>query len=94
MTIAKNTVENGGLHELKTWPRYFQDAKAGLKTFEVRRFDRSFAVHDHLLLKEYDPRAKEYTGDSILREITYILPGGQFGIEPGYCVLGLAEVSE
>ena len=27
--------------------------------------------------------------DSVERKITYILTGGQFGIEPGYVVLGL-----
>ncbi|MCB1429596.1 MAG: DUF3850 domain-containing protein [Nitratireductor sp.] len=29
--------------------------------------------------------------DSIKRTITYVLTGGQFGIEPGFVVLGLTE---
>ncbi len=32
--------------------------------------------------------------DRIERKISYILTGGQFGIEPGYVVLGLAEASK
>lgn len=93
-------------HELKTWQPYFQDVLDGGKTFEVRRADRPFAVGDVLWLREFMPvfagksstHAKawghpvgQFSGRTLEREITYMLPGGQFGIEDGYVVLGLAE---
>lgn len=45
-------------------------------------------VHDG---GSYSYRSKDmYESDMIEMEITYILTGGQFGIEPGYVVIGLA----
>lgn len=79
------------LHELKTWPEYFKAVERGDKTFEVRKADRDFNVGDFLKLREWNPKKEAYTGKSVIRCITYILPGGQFGIEEGYCVLGMAE---
>lgn len=93
-------------HELKTWQPYFQEVLEGRKTFEVRRADRPFAVGDMLWLREFMPVLQgksstphksfghptgQFTGRTLEREITYILTGGQFGIEPGYVVLGLAQ---
>jgi short-subunit dehydrogenase involved in D-alanine esterification of teichoic acids len=38
-----------------------------------------------------NPNTEQYTGAVCTRQITYILGGGQFGIESGYCVLGLEK---
>jgi hypothetical protein len=76
-------------HELKVWPPFFNDIISGRKEFEVRENDRGFKVGDHLVLKEYDPKTEKYTGFSVEKEIRYILPGGAFGIEEGFCVLQL-----
>jgi len=76
-------------HNLKTWPIYFGAVLAGTKTFEVRKADRDFMVGDRIVLNEWDPETGSYTGAQALREVTYILKGGQFGIEPGYVVMGL-----
>ena len=76
-------------HVLKTWPPYFQDIVSGAKTFEVRKDDRNFQVGDKLVLTEWDPVKQDYTERGLGAEISYKLPGGQFGIEEGYCVLGL-----
>lgn len=78
-------------HALKTWPQYFQDRG---KSFEVRKYDRPFKVGETLLLQEWDNETKQYTGDELKVQITYILHGGQFGIEEGYVVMGIKEVSE
>jgi hypothetical protein len=78
-------------HWLKTWPEYFEAVFNGSKPFEVRRDDRGFAVGDTLVLQEYHP-SNGYTGRLVGREITYILPGGDFGIEPGFVVLGLKKM--
>lgn len=80
------------LHELKTWPEYFQPVKAGVKTFEGRVDDRNFQVGDRLLLREWDPKIKHYTGRKLTAEITYKMPGGQFGISPSWCVLAIKVV--
>ena len=81
------------LHELKTWPKYFNDIKSGLKTFEIRKHDRPFKVGDILELKEFNPDTKEYTENSILKQITYILSGGNFGIDSDYVILGIDDTN-
>lgn len=79
-------------HELKTWPEYFKAVKAGAKTFEVRHNDRNFNVNDELILWDYCPKKKEYSGDSLRMKITYVLTGGQFGIDEGTVILGIQRV--
>lgn len=86
-------------HALKTWPPYFEAVLNGSKTFEIRRDDRGFGVGDTLLLKEWDPRGSltdfggRYTLREILCRVTHIVPGGQFGIEPGTCVMAIKLIS-
>jgi len=70
-------------HELKTLPRYWEAVWAGVKTFEVRRNDRGFEIGDELSL------VNMATGQAIRRKVTYVLHGGQFGIEPGFVVMGI-----
>lgn len=42
-------------HELKTWPAPFQGVWEGLKSFELRKDDRGYALGDHLRLLEWTP---------------------------------------
>jgi hypothetical protein len=77
------------MKKLKTWPEYFKRIEEGQKFFEIRKNDRDFQVGDELILQEYRPDTKEITGATIEAKINYILHGGQFGIEPGYCVMNL-----
>jgi hypothetical protein len=77
------------IHELKTWPEYYKAVVSGKKKFEVRKADRHFEIGDLLILKEYDPEKKAFTGKLISKEITYILQGGQFGISPGYVIMSI-----
>ena len=83
-------------HDLKTLDRYYDAIVDGRKTFEVRLNDRAFQTGDIIRLRKVND--KGYYVDYILawteRRITYVLQGGQFGIEPRYCVLGLAPVPE
>lgn len=76
-------------HELKVWTELWQDLVAGRKTFEVRKDDRGFAVGDTLILKEWQPMLERYTGKELVVTVTYLLPGGAFGIEPGYVVMSI-----
>lgn len=78
-------------HVLKTWPRYYDAIEAGLKPFEVRLNDRDYAVGDTLRLQYFNPHSDgdAHNGEEIRQLVTYLLPGGQFGIEPGYVVMGI-----
>lgn len=74
---------------LKTWPEHFSDVVRGIKDFEVRKNDRNFQIGDHIVLCEYIPEDNNFTGKTCHKTVKHILHGGQFGIEKGYCVLGL-----
>lgn len=86
-------------HKLKTLARYWEAIEDGRKTFEVRKNDRAFQTGDILVLEKIDNEGRFYeaepgksmTPKTIRKRITYLLQGGQFGIEAGYCVLGLGE---
>jgi uncharacterized protein DUF3850 len=77
------------IHELKTWPLFFKRVLTGQKNFELRKDDRGFEIGDTLNLKEWDPITNEYTGRTVLRRVTYILRGGEFGLEPGYVIMSI-----
>lgn len=77
------------IHELKIWPEHFDAVAKDKKKFEVRKNDRDFKVGDTLILWEWNPESKSYTGWKISRKITYILEGGQFGIEKGFVVMSI-----
>jgi len=77
------------IHELKTWPEYFNEVFMGHKTFEIRKNDRDFKKGDHLILNEWDNLTGTYSGRSLARTISYVFDGGQFGVEQGYVVLSI-----
>lgn len=77
------------IHHLKTHTDYFNQVAHGNKTFEVRKNDRNFQTFDILCLENYDGQNNQYKYGYVLAEVTYILKGGQFGIEDGYVVMGL-----
>jgi phosphoribosyl-ATP pyrophosphohydrolase len=88
------------IHELKILPQYFNAVQDGSKTFEIRKNDRKFEVGDKIVLKEFERGADNFidvriktgcTGKEITKEISYILDGGQYGLEEGYCILGLKQ---
>lgn len=59
-------------HEKKTWPEYFQKVLDGKKTYELRLADWECNEGDILVLREWDPETKEYTGRIIEKEVTYV----------------------
>ena len=75
------------VHELKVLEQFMLAIIDGTKTFEVRLNDRDYQIGDWLLLKEWDGRT--YSGIERMRSVIYVLQGGQFGIQDGYCVLGI-----
>ncbi len=76
------------LHELKLQQPFFDDVYYNRKDFEVRKNDRDFKVGDRIKLIEYPSENPK----CVLKDIKYILDGGQHGIESGYVVLGLKDV--
>jgi hypothetical protein len=78
-------------HKLKCWREPFRATLENQKRFEFRKNDRDFQVGDVLVLEEYDPDAKRYTGRSIMRTVSYMLKGPQFDIPAGYCVMSLVQ---
>jgi len=59
--------------EKKVWPEYFQKIVDGLKKYELRLADFDIKEGDILILKEWDPRSRKYTGREISKKVTYIL---------------------
>ena len=60
------------IHYLKIEPQYYKEVFLGHKTFEIRKNDRDFKVGDDVILQEYISSKREYTGNQLAREITYI----------------------
>ena len=58
--------------EKKIWPKYFELIKQGKKTFEIRLADFEIKEGDILLLKEWDPEKKAYTGREMKLNVTYV----------------------
>jgi hypothetical protein len=89
-------------HDLKTTPEHFQALWDGLKTAELRKDDREYAVGVVLVLREWqtiialvhvdsngDPIvSSSYTGRKLRRTITHILRGGPW-LADGYVMLSL-----
>ena len=81
------------VHELKTYPQYFEQTLKGKKSFEIRLNDRNFQVGDIVVLKEWD--GAEYSGRELTGEIVYILSDDFVGLTKDYVVLSLRfEFSE
>lgn len=59
--------------EKKCWSKYFQAIMNGKKNFELRIADFECKVGDILILREWDPKTKKYTGRKLKKKITYVL---------------------
>jgi len=58
--------------EKKILPKYFQRIIDGDKKFELRLADWKCSKGDVLVLKEWNPETKEYTGRVVEKEVRYI----------------------
>ena len=72
-------------HELKAWPGPFSAIVAGLKKAEFRRNDRGFRTGDWLLLREWEPDSRQYTGRWRHVQVTDMTAG--FGIPDGFVMM-------
>jgi len=57
----------------KIWPEYFNDVASGKKRFELRVADFDIKEGDILVLEEWNPETKQYTGRSIEKKVGYVL---------------------
>jgi hypothetical protein len=58
--------------EKKTWPEYFEKILSGEKTYDFRLGDFECNPGDTLLMKEWDPETKEYTGREISKVVGFV----------------------
>jgi Domain of unknown function (DUF3850) len=80
-------------HELKIWPRFYEEVESGRKTYELRKDDRDFQCDDTLVLKEYDPDTKKYSGRQVVRRVTSIMRTFA-GLEHGFCLMSIAPLED
>lgn len=79
-------------HYKKLVQPYFDCARLGIKTFELRKNDCDYQIGDLLVLQEYDQDSGEYGYKKITARITYMLEDYE-GLQDGYAILGI-EVLE
>lgn len=59
--------------EKKIWTEYFDAVANGNKNFELRLADWDIEIGDTLILKDWDPKKKDYTGRQLERIVTYLI---------------------
>lgn len=57
----------------KTWPDLFQKIIDGDKNFDLRLADFECKEGDILVLEEWDPKTKKYTGRVLEKKVTFVL---------------------
>lgn len=57
----------------KTWPGYFQKIYDGEKVFDLRLADFKCKEGDILVLEEWNPKTKKYTGRVLEKKVSYVL---------------------
>ena len=68
----------------KTWPEYFEKIVKGEKNIEVRLADFKLNKGDILVLEEYNPKTKKYTGRIIKKRVQNLIkwnPTASYSLE-------------
>ena len=68
--------------------------ESGAKKHEVRVFDRDYKVHDHVMLRRWDPETKAYTGRVFMGRITHITKPGTWGLPPTVGVFSVENINQ
>ena len=58
--------------EKKVWSEWFQKIVDGVKTYDLRLADFEIKPGDILVLREWDPKKKAYTGRVLEKGVTYV----------------------
>lgn len=77
-------------HVLKCWTEFYDLVENGSKTFEVRRDDRPYAAQDLLVLQDFDPETKEFSGREQIVMVGFALRDEAF-VKPGFVILSIME---
>lgn len=88
-TTSRHAPFNGETHELKTWPDAFGAVVAKLKRAEYRCDDRvpAFRPGDRLWLREWDLKARSYTGRDAVARVLHVARGPH--IPEGFAMLSI-----
>jgi ribosomal protein S17 len=70
-SLENKTRNEKEIHK-KIWPPYFEKVVSGEKKHEIRLADFECKPGDVLVLEEWDPKTKQYTGRSIRKKVTYV----------------------
>ena len=57
----------------KAWPEFFEKVLKGEKKFDLRLGDFNINEGDVLVLEEWDPKTKEYTGRKIEKKVKSLM---------------------
>lgn len=80
------------VHELKTWPIYFQAIVDRKKRFEIRFNDRDFKEGDTLILREYREKTRHYTGRKVLVNVLYVFKDSLLeAVRDNWVVMSISE---
>ena len=63
----------------KAWPEMFAKVLNGRKKFDLRLADFECNEGDTLILEEWNPETKKYTGRKIEKKISYVLKTKELG---------------
>ena len=79
----------------KAWPELFEAVLNGKKDFDIRLDEFKVNEGDILLLEEWNPKTKKYTGRKIKKKIKFILHTNQLPfwteqevLDHGFVVMG------
>ncbi len=76
--IRDAMANNMAIIKKKIWPEYFDAVASGKKKYELRLNDFDVKEGDTLILEEWNPETKEYTGRRVEKKVTYV---GKFKID-------------
>ncbi len=62
----------------KAWPQSFALVKKGTKKFEVRVADFKIKKGDALILREWNPKTKKYSGREVKKKVKF---AAKFGLD-------------
>lgn len=59
----------------------------------MRNNDRAYRERDTVIISEYEPEGKVYTGRKLIATVGFVLDGIGFGVEKGTVVFSLKNVA-
>jgi hypothetical protein len=80
------------VHHVKIHPIEFGAILDGDKNFEFRKNDRDYTECDLIVLLEYCPFDRAYTGRQCQARIGFVLNGPMHGVPVGYCCFSLLKI--